>query len=168
MIAVYLFPEPSQLVCDPVLNFGPLYVRQEAQYPTVGLCHRVDLVVETPVDLPLREEQLCPLAFSVKYLRGVSHKFGPSCGVSWSRTSACCRWSASRWSASSSRGSTSSSRGSTSASRCSSTSSAAAAAYGRDVGSLCGRGCCHDGCNGGNAGVSAAGSRNGWGEVVCS
>src|SRR6266404_5246916 len=92
MIAVYLFPEPSQLVCDPVLNFGPLYVREEAQYPTVGLCHRVDLVVETPVDLPLREEQLCPFALSVEYLRGVSHKFGPSCSIPRSGACATSRW----------------------------------------------------------------------------
>src|SRR6266404_1453958 len=85
---------------DPVLNFGSLYVGQKAQYPAVGLCHRVDLVVETPVDLPLRKEQLCPFALSVEYLRGVSHKFGPSCYVSWSRARTCCWWSAARWSAS--------------------------------------------------------------------
>src|SRR6266404_7309170 len=158
MIAVYLFPEPSQLVCDPVLNFGPLYVRQEAQYPTIGLCHRIDLVVETPVDLPLREEQLCSFAFSVEYLRGVSHEFSPSCYVSWSRTSTCCWWSASRWS-------TCSSWGSTTASGWSSPSTSTAVANGRGVGRLCG--CGHDGCNGGNSCISTAGSGNGWGEVVC-
>src|SRR6266404_1746073 len=87
-------------MCDPVLYFRSLDVRQEAQHPTIGLCHGVDLVVETPVDLPLREEQLCPFVFAVEYLRGVSHKFGPSCCVSWSRTSTCCWWSASRWSSS--------------------------------------------------------------------
>src|SRR6266404_7597548 len=73
MVTMHLFPEPSQLMCDPVLDLRSLYVGEEAQHPAVGLCHRVDLVVETPVDLPLREEQLCPLSFSIEYLRGVSH-----------------------------------------------------------------------------------------------
>src|SRR6266404_562239 len=94
MACVYLFAKPSQLVCDPVLDFGSLDVRKEAQYPTIGLCHRFDLIVETPVDLPLREEQLCPFSFSVEYLRGVSHQFSPSCGVSWSRARTTSRWAA--------------------------------------------------------------------------
>src|SRR6266404_2013385 len=82
-------------MCDPVLYFRSLDVRQEAQHPTIGLCHGVDLVVETPVDLPLREEQLCPFVFAVEYLRGVSHKFGPSsaCGLSWTGTGTSAWWS---------------------------------------------------------------------------
>src|SRR5882762_4043163 len=84
MVAVHLFSEPSQLMCDPVLDFGSLYVQEEAQHSAVGLCHCVDLVIETPVDLPLREEQLCPFSFSVEYLRGVSYEFGPSSSCGWS------------------------------------------------------------------------------------
>src|SRR6266404_1771376 len=103
MVAMHLFSEPSQLMCDPVLDFRSLYVGEEAQYPAVGLCHRVDLVVETPVDLPLGEEQLCPLSFSIEYLRGVSHQFGPSRGLPWSRASTA---SSAWWSAWATRGST--------------------------------------------------------------
>src|SRR6266404_5180710 len=96
-----LFSEPSQLVCDPVLDLRSLDVRQEAQNPTIGLCHGVDLIIETPVDLPLGEEQLCPLVFSIEYLRRVAHEFGPSsssCG--WSCTGA---GTSSWWAAASTR-----------------------------------------------------------------
>src|SRR6266404_9503133 len=96
MVSMNLFSEPSQLMCDPVLDFRSLYVGKKAQYPAIGLCHGVDLVVETPVDLPLGEEQLCPLTFSVEYLRGVSHEFGPSssCGLSRTGTGTSSWWSA--------------------------------------------------------------------------
>jgi len=80
---MHLFVEPSQFVCDPVLDLASLYVGEEAQNPTIGLCHDVDLIVETPVDFPLGKEQLCPFTFSVECLWGVSYKFGPSCGLSW-------------------------------------------------------------------------------------
>src|SRR6266404_8481426 len=105
MVTMHLFLEPSQLMCDPVLDFGSLYVGQKAQYPAIGLCHCVDLVVETPVDLPLREEQLCPLSFSIEYLRGISHQLGPSRGLPWSRASTSSWWataSSTWWSAASS------------------------------------------------------------------
>src|SRR6266404_9828053 len=130
-------------MCDPVLDFGSLYVGEKAQYSTVGLCHCVDLIIETPVDLPLGKEQLCPFSLSIEYLRGVSHKFGPSCGLSWSWTATACRWStapSSWWSTCTSWWSTSES--SSSASRWSSSSTAAAAADGWDVGCLCGCSCC--------------------------
>src|SRR6266404_7592117 len=90
---MYLLAEPPQFMCDPVLYLGSLDVGKEAQHPTIGLCHGVDLVVETPVDLPLRKEQLCPFALSVEYLRGVSHEFGPSCSVPWSGACATSWWS---------------------------------------------------------------------------
>src|SRR6266404_2309553 len=119
---------------DPILYLGSLNVRQETQNPTIGLRHGVDLVIETPVDLPLGEEQLCPLAFSVEYLRWVAHKFGASssCGRSstWSNTSS---WWASAESSSTSRRSA--------------TSAAAAAADGRGVCGLSGGGCSHYGCD---------------------
>src|SRR6266404_2656209 len=86
---------------NPVLALRSLNVQEEAQYLTIGLCHDVDLVIETPVDLPLREEQLCPLTFSIEYLRGISYKFGASCGVSQTGTSTASWWSTSWWSASS-------------------------------------------------------------------
>src|SRR6266404_8579666 len=81
-------------MCDPVLDFGSLDVQEETQHLTIGLCHGIDLIVETPVDLPLRKEQLCPFVFTVEYLRGISHELMSPCGWSWSGSHGSTRWSA--------------------------------------------------------------------------
>src|SRR6266404_8516100 len=107
MATMHLFAEPPQFMCNPILDVGSLYIGKEAQHPAIGLCHHVGLIIETPVDLPLGEEQLCPLAFSIKYLGGVSHQFISS-GMSVAGAGTSSWWStaSSGWSSCTSRRST--------------------------------------------------------------
>src|SRR6266404_5006730 len=153
---------------NPVLDFRSLNVQEEAQYPTIGLCHDVNLVVETPVDLPLREEQLCPLAFSIEYLGRDSHQFGSSssCGLCWSMAGAP-SWqstASSWWSPCTAGWSTTES---SSASCRSSTPTAAATTYGWGMGCLGGCSRCHNSCDGRDVTSPTPRSRNRRGKVVC-
>src|SRR6266404_3702951 len=77
MMAVDLVSQPVQFMHDPILDIRSLDVRKETQHPFVWFCHDVDGVIETPVDLPLRQEQLCPVTFSVEYLWGLPANLAP-------------------------------------------------------------------------------------------
>src|SRR6266404_9066387 len=80
-------------MCDPVLDFRSLHVGEETQHSFIWFRHNVDGVVESPINLPLGQEQLCPVTVAVKCLGRVTCQFGSSSCLSESRTSCTSRWS---------------------------------------------------------------------------
>src|SRR6266404_7531550 len=88
-----LFTQPAQFVRDPVLYVRSLDIGEKTQYSFIWLCHDVDSVIETPVNLPLRQEQLCSVVLSIECLRRISCQFGSSPDLTWSRSSGTSWWS---------------------------------------------------------------------------